>query len=86
MGSFERPIGVRGETGRLPRSELLCRREFDLAADGRLDDGLPLEEVPDVERDVGRPEDGLDDGREPLDGGRFGESMSLLHSEWIYRK
>ncbi len=67
--------------------ELLCGREVDLAAEGRPEDGLPLEEVPDVGRDgglplEGRPEDGRDEGRDdpPLEGGRR-ESMSLLHSE-----
>ena len=106
MGSLDRPIGLRGETGRplwspaflvipgrvaparsgLPprgasdlgrsdvdcprRSELLCGREFDFAEDGRPDDGLPLEEAPDADGNEGRPLEGLDDGREPLDDGR----------------
>ena len=99
-------MGVRGETGRLPRSaedldipgrvaparsglpprgasdrgrsELLCGRDVDLAAEGRPDVGLPLEERPDVEP----PLDGRDGGREPLEGGLWGDSISILHSEW----
>ena len=77
------PLGL-SERGR--SEELLCGREElllvdDLLLEGPPDDGLPLEEVPDVERDGGRPLDGRsDEGRDPLDGGRR-ESMSLLHSE-----
>ena len=61
------------------RSELLCGRDVDLAAEGRPEDGLPLEEGPDVERDGDLPLDGrADDGRDdpPLEGGRR-DSISL---------
>ena len=67
------PLGL-SERGR--SEELLCGRDELL-----LEDGLPLEEVPDVERAGGRPLEGRpDEGRDPLEGGRS-EAISILHSE-----
>jgi hypothetical protein len=58
-------------SGLPPRGASDLERSELLCGRDELEDGL-LE---------GRPEDGRDEGREPLDGGRR-DSMSLLHSEW----
>ena len=77
-GLSERGRSVAGLSERGRSVELLCGREFDLAAEGRPEGGLPLGERDDVDS----PLAGLEEGRDPpLAGGRCA-SMSLLHSQW----
>lgn len=86
LGLVERGRSEVGLSERGRSEELLCGREVDLAAEGRPEDGLPLEEVPDDPDGLpldGRADDGRDDPA--LEGGRR-DSMSFnsIPSENIF--